>query len=223
MYWLYDVSFVGVDTGTAVGDNGIILHTTNGGSTWTGQSSGTLSSFNDVCFVDTHTGTVVGPAGVILRTTNAGETWTSQSSGTTNPLFSVSFTDADNGTAVGRAGTILRTTNGGAVFVDEDPEAFAPDGFVLDQNYPNPFNPTTKIQFTMVNRQSTIVKVYDVLGRDIATLVNEVREPGTYTVQWDASGTASGVYFCRLEAGPFVATRKLLLMRKSYESQGGSL
>ena len=85
--------------------------------------------------------------------------------------------------------------------------------FRLHQNYPNPFNPTTRIQFTIVNRRLTIVKVYDVLGRDVATLVNEVKEPGTYTVQFDGAGLSSGVYLYRLHAGDFIQTRKLLLMR----------
>ena len=75
------------------------------------------------------------------------------------------------------------------------------------------FNPTTRIQFTIVNRRLTIVKVYDVLGRDVATLVNEVKEPGTYTVQFDGAGLSSGVYLYRLHAGDFIQTRKLLLMR----------
>jgi hypothetical protein len=101
--------------------------------------------------------------------------------------------------------------------------ANVPSQFVLEQNYPNPFNPSTKIQFTIVstqsgsasggNRQLTIVKVYDVLGREVVTLVNEVKEPGTYTVEFDASSLASGVYFYRLQAGTYVKTKKLLLLR----------
>jgi len=88
-----------------------------------------------------------------------------------------------------------------------------PREYALSQNYPNPFNPTTKIQFTIVNQQLTIVKVFDVLGREVATLVNEVKEPGVYTVQWDASGVSSGVYFYRLKAGDFVQTKRMLLIR----------
>jgi hypothetical protein len=84
---------------------------------------------------------------------------------------------------------------------------------VLHQNYPNPFNPTTNIQFSIVNRQLTIVKVYDVLGREVSTIVNEVKESGTYTVQFDASGLSSGVYFYHIQAGDFAATKKLLLLR----------
>ena len=85
--------------------------------------------------------------------------------------------------------------------------------FSLEQNYPNPFNPSTKIQFTIVNRQLTIVRVYDVLGREVATLENEMKQPGTYTVEFDASNLASGVYLYRLKAGNFVETKRLVLLR----------
>ncbi len=88
-----------------------------------------------------------------------------------------------------------------------------PSEYALLQNYPNPFNPTTTIQFSIVSSEFTILRVYDVLGREVATLVNGVRRPGTYTVQFDASNLSSGVYLYRLEAGSFVQTRKLLLLR----------
>jgi len=88
-----------------------------------------------------------------------------------------------------------------------------PVTYSLGQNYPNPFNPTTKIQFSIVDRQLTIVKVYDVLGSEVATLVNEVKEPGTYTVQFDGSKLASGVYLYRLQAGDFVQSKKLTILK----------
>lgn len=88
-----------------------------------------------------------------------------------------------------------------------------PKRALLKQNYPNPFNPTTEIQFTVVDRQLTIIKVFDVLGRDVATLVNEVKEPGTYTVEFDGSNLASGVYFYRLAAGDFVASKRIVLLK----------
>jgi hypothetical protein len=88
-----------------------------------------------------------------------------------------------------------------------------PVGFSLAQNFPNPFNPTTEIQFTIVNRQLTIVMVYDILGNEVTTLVNEVKGPGTYTVRFNGSNLSSGVYLFRLAAGTFVQTRKLVLIR----------
>jgi hypothetical protein len=92
-------------------------------------------------------------------------------------------------------------------------EAALPVRYALEQNYPNPFNPSTKIQFSIVHRQLTTVKVYDVLGSEVATLVNEVKEPGTYTVQFSGSGLASGMYFYRIQAGTFLQTKKLLLLK----------
>jgi hypothetical protein len=96
--------------------------------------------------------------------------------------------------------------------VGNDP-SIVPQNHFLFQNYPNPFNPTTEIQFTIVDRQWTIVKVYDVLGSEVATLVNEVKGPGTYTVQFDGSYLASGVYFYRLQAGDFTQAKRLMLLR----------
>src|SRR5205085_7559455 len=92
---------------------GVILRTTDGGSTWISQSNGASIPLVGVSFTDANTGTVVGGAGVILRTTDGGNTWVPQVSGTQNDLTRVSFTDTNNGTTVGQSGTILRTTIAG--------------------------------------------------------------------------------------------------------------
>ena len=78
---------------------------------------------------------------------------------------------------------------------------------------PQPLQPTTKIQFTIVNRQLTIVEVFDPLGREIATLVSGVKDPGTRTVEFDGTSLSSGVYFYRLTRGEFTQTKALLLLR----------
>jgi hypothetical protein len=83
----------------------------------------------------------------------------------------------------------------------------------LEQNYPNPFNPTTRIPFMVRESQIVSLKVYDVLGREVATLVNESLTPGSYEVTFDAAGLASGVYIYRLRAGDFAQTRKLVVQR----------
>jgi hypothetical protein len=88
-----------------------------------------------------------------------------------------------------------------------------PEEFELLQNYPNPFNPVTHFEYAVPNRQLTVLKVYDVLGREVTTLVNEVKQPGMYTVQWDGSGLASGVYIYRLTAGSYTSTKKALLLK----------
>jgi photosystem II stability/assembly factor-like uncharacterized protein len=88
-----------------------------------------------------------------------------------------------------------------------------PEGFTLKQNYPNPFNPTTKIQFTLPHESHVTLKVYNLLGQEVQTLVNDMRTAGSYNVEVDASNLSSGLYFYRLSAGDFIQTKKMLLIR----------
>ncbi len=88
-----------------------------------------------------------------------------------------------------------------------------PKIFALNQNYPNPFNPETVLSFEIGDLGFVKLKIYDVLGQEVATLVNEVRPAGAYTVKWNGSSTPSGVYFYRLQAGTFTETKKLVLLR----------
>ncbi|MCZ2267237.1 MAG: T9SS type A sorting domain-containing protein [Ignavibacteriales bacterium] len=85
--------------------------------------------------------------------------------------------------------------------------------FTLDQNYPNPFNPVTSIQYAIANKQFVKLIVYDVLGNEIAVLVNEEKPAGKYEVSWNASNLASGVYIYRLQSGLFVSSKKMMLLR----------
>jgi len=88
-----------------------------------------------------------------------------------------------------------------------------PVKYNLAQNYPNPFNPTTKISFDISKSGLVSLKVYDMLGREVRTLVNEVKSAGSYTVDFNASDFSSGVYFYKLKAGDFSDTKKLILMK----------
>jgi len=95
----------------------------------------------------------------------------------------------------------------------KDEDLPSPQTWQLTQNYPNPFNPTTQIKFHVPNLEPVSLKIYDVNGREVATLVNELKAPGTHEVVWDAGRFASGVYFYRLSSPTFWATKKLLLVR----------
>jgi hypothetical protein len=95
----------------------------------------------------------------------------------------------------------------------EEQNEIAPASFTLSQNYPNPFNPVTSMQFSVGSSQLVSLKVYDVLGKEVATLVNEKKTAGVFRVSFDATGLASGVYLVRMSAGEFTQTRKLLLVR----------
>ena len=88
-----------------------------------------------------------------------------------------------------------------------------PKEFSLQQNYPNPFNPTTTISFTLPFDSRVILKIYNELGEEVATLGENTYSAGIHTIDWDASGYSSGLYFYRLEAGDFAETKKLLLLK----------
>ncbi|MCL4538602.1 MAG: T9SS type A sorting domain-containing protein, partial [Bacteroidetes bacterium] len=88
-----------------------------------------------------------------------------------------------------------------------------PSSFMLKQNYPNPFNPATTIEYEVSSKQYVALKVYNVLGQKVALLVNGEQSPGYYKVNFDASRLPSGVYFYRLEAGSYSATKKMVLIR----------
>ncbi len=94
-----------------------------------------------------------------------------------------------------------------------DERTTIPQQFVLEQNYPNPFNPATNIRFSITRGASVSLTVYDILGKEVATLVNEYLEPGTYTSTFSAQSLSSGLYFYRLHSDNSVKTKKMILMK----------
>ena len=117
---------------------------------------------------------------------------------------------------IGNDGTIddtLSLVNQVTGIGDKESSLLTPDKFDLAQNYPNPFNPSTTISWQSPVGGHQTLKVYDVLGNEVATLVNEYREAGRYEIEFDATGLASGIYFYKLQAGNYVETKKMILMR----------
>jgi hypothetical protein len=103
---------------------------------------------------------------------------------------------------------------GTLVSVDEPkPRERIVSTFSLEQNYPNPFNPKTSFEFRVPSSEFVSLKIFDVLGREVAVLVSEEKSAGEYRVTWDASGFSSGVYLYRLQAGNFVETKRMMLLR----------
>jgi hypothetical protein len=92
-------------------------------------------------------------------------------------------------------------------------ESVQPLTFSLNQNYPNPFNPLTQITFSVPKATNVTLKVYDILGQEIALLVNERKQAGEYNVTWNAEGVTSGVYFYRIVAGGFIQTNKMVVVK----------
>ena len=110
-----------------------------------------------------------------------------------------------------RIGILLRITD---QIVSVIPEASKNlENFSLNQNYPNPFNPTTKINFDLKNNAFAMLRIYDITGREVRTLVNEKLSVGTYTYDFNASELPSGVYFYQLEADGFIETKKMILLK----------
>ncbi len=150
----------------------------------------------------------------------AAPAWTSSSIGGTANLNGTGGVDympvANNNFLI----FILGTNNGVAAFTNslsvvavEPGGVEVPQRYSLDQNYPNPFNPSTSIGFAIPERNRVSLKIFDILGQQVADLVNEDRAPGSYVVRWNAHGLASGTYFYRLQAGSYTEMKKLLLLK----------
>jgi hypothetical protein len=88
-----------------------------------------------------------------------------------------------------------------------------PHSYSLDQNYPNPFNPSTKITYSVSQESPVTIKVFDLIGQEIAVLVDDVKEPGSYSVSFDALGLSSGVYIYQMRAGNFTSVKKLSVLK----------
>ncbi len=107
---------------------------------------------------------------------------------------------------------VARKYSGSSTGINESNENH-PIGFQLYQNYPNPFNPITTIKYSVRQSSHVIIKVYTVLGREVARLVDGLKSSGSYTVTWDGSAAASGIYFCAFSTGTYTSTMKMILLK----------
>jgi hypothetical protein len=148
---------------------------------------------------------------------DTGRTWTAQLhvAGSSSYGRDILFTDAQHGWLLGDKDILYRTDNGGDPLqtgIGEESRV-VPKEFSLFQNYPNPFNPTTTIGYTLPEAAEVTLTLYSVLGQQIMVLVNERQEPGYHEVTLRGLSLGSGVYLLRLQAGGFMASRKLLLAK----------
>jgi photosystem II stability/assembly factor-like uncharacterized protein len=216
---LYSVMFADANTGWAVAGylgGETIIKTTNGGANWFSQSSGDTRYLRECFVINSSKAFAVGQGGKLIMTTNGGNNWIVQTTGSSVELWSIDFVNDTVGYAIGD-NVVLKTTNGGVVFVNNN-NSQIPEDFKLYQNYPNPFNPSTTIRFSIPvvgngRDRSMNVIVYDNLGREITTLVNEKLKSGEYNMEWDASDYPSGVYYYRLTAGSKTETKKMVLLK----------
>jgi photosystem II stability/assembly factor-like uncharacterized protein len=213
--------FSDINNGWIVGDAGKVLKTTDGGTNWNIVTNSGINP-NDrsktVFFLDANNGWISSKDGngfgIIQHTTDGGASWTTQGTPLVDPqggnaIFSIYFVDAQNGWLTGDYGKICRYT--GTTGVENNDNS--PKDFSLMQNYPNPFNPGTVIRYQLPVASQISIKVFNVLGNEIATLVNDYKPAGNYNVDFNAANLSSGVYFYSLTAGSFTETKKFILLR----------
>jgi photosystem II stability/assembly factor-like uncharacterized protein len=217
---LTSLCFVNPDTGWASGSGldisgGVILKTTDGGNSWLLQHSGDNTFVYSVSFSNPDTGWAAGDEGIMFNTTDGGNNWNLQGSETFASLYMVNSFSQSNIWSVGNDGVILKYVDVpfSLPSVTNISKTGIPTGYSLTQNYPNPFNPSTIISYQLAARSQVTLKVYDILGREVATLVNEEKSAGNYEVKFNANNLASGTYIYRFTAGNFVQTKKMLLLK----------
>ena len=204
--------FAGTSYNNPVGPNGHVFRTTNSGTNWTVTS---YASVQVEAFAASGTNLFAGNNvdGVYLSTNN-GTSWTRVSPGLAYPhvdALAVSGTNLFAGST--GLGVWRRPLSEMITSVEEGGPRERPNNYSLQQNYPNPFNPTTNISYQLTAVSFVTLKVFDLFGREVSTLVNDQLMPGEYTVTFDASLLAGGTYFYRLTAGAYTETKKLLLLK----------
>jgi len=210
--------------GYVIGDSSLFERTTDFGVSWTYIPHNISKMFVKLLFIDDNTGWIISRSfswpyiNRLYYTSNGGIDLLQVESLDSFNVRGMSFLDALTGFVCGDSGTVLKTTNGGLVFFNPL-SSDVPKSYLLTQNYPNPFNPVTKIKFDIPldsrlrGNDNVTLKIYDVLGREVAVLVNEKLQPGTYELRWDASKYSSGVYFYKLTANNFSDTKKMVLIK----------
>lgn len=152
----------------------------------------------------------VGKNGKVVCSIDSGMTWQTISSGVSTDLNEVSFPALNKGWAVGDYGIIIHYNTTTSI---NETINFVIEELKVQDPYPNPFNPTTTIEYQIDKRQKIIIDIFNVIGQKAAHLVNEIKEPGTYMEIIDGSDLTSGLYFCRIQAGENVVTKKLILLK----------
>ncbi|MCY7363311.1 MAG: T9SS type A sorting domain-containing protein [Ignavibacteria bacterium] len=201
-----------------------IFRTTNGGNSWVDYALGPNGGYS-FYFINERKGWAAGIQNRIYNTGDGGITWNRPNLLPSNSYTSIFFIDSLTGWTVGDRGTILKTTTGGVLTSFTNQSTETPDKYFLSQNYPNPFNPGTIISYSIpVNVKSerstsqggSKVKliVYDILGNEVVTLVNERKNAGSYEVEFDGSKFSSGIYFYSLTVdGNLIDTKKMILLK----------
>jgi photosystem II stability/assembly factor-like uncharacterized protein len=203
--------------------------TTNGGTSWTRMSTGIPNvlavNIRSVLIQPGSSTTFfagldvpAGQTGGVYTSTDAGNSWTAFNGGTMQSTYVVralNWRTTDLTLFAGVAGTsgfgVHEYTFPPNIVIDPGPGV--PKNFSLNQNYPNPFNPSTIIEYAVPKTAFVTVKVYDLMGKEVKTLVSETKQTGYYSLTFNASNLTSGVYFYKIIAGDFTASKKMMLVK----------
>jgi hypothetical protein len=190
------------------GSNGF-YRSTDGG-TWT--LSG-LNSINVLSLGISGYNTFAGTENGVYLSTNNGTNWIIKNQGFTSVPHIEAILIFNNYVFIGTYGeSVWRRTLAESIGINNISTEI-PSAYFLNQNYPNPFNPSTTIKFAIAKNDYTSIRVFDILGKEVATLVNEKLSAGTYSVDWDASDFPSGVYIYRLQTNRFTETKRMTLIK----------
>ncbi len=214
-----DAKFIDKNYGWLCGQFRTVIRTTDGGATWEDKSPPVYwDAIRSIDALDKNYALIATSAGAIVRTYDGGETWVEElpANTYTNLLHRVQIIDGQVAYAVGNDGAILKKNKGSYTTVEEADIEIT--GYSLLQNYPNPFNPTTTISYTLPTDGIVTVKVFDMLGREVRTLVNGYNGIGYKEITWDGkdkSGNevSSGIYFYNIRFQNNSITKKMLLVR----------
>ncbi|MBK8552067.1 MAG: T9SS type A sorting domain-containing protein [Ignavibacteria bacterium] len=209
--YLTSVDFTDENTGYISSGQGL-LKTTDGGTVWNIMNAPD-GGYYKIQFRNEF-GYAVSSDGKIVKSSDAGNNWIEQPTVTDNGLYALYFNEDNYVYAGGLLGTIIKTIPTELIVTGTgNSSAELPEKFTLSQNYPNPFNPVTNLEFGISDLGFVSLKVYNIIGKEVATLVNENLNPGTYKYRFDGSGLTSGVYFYTLKVNGFSETKRMILIK----------
>jgi ligand-binding sensor domain-containing protein len=197
--------------GNFIGTVGGLYRSTNNGENWESINAVELPQFYDFYqLINDSNNILYGISDDVYRSTDEGKNWTNISDGlpgSINYILALSSNgDIFCGTNFGLYKSISSVNSVKNDFIN-------PNESDLQQNYPNPFNPKTTIRYQLPMDQLVTIKIYDILGKEVATLVNEEKPAGNYNVNFNALGLSSGIYFYKLQSRSFVETKKMILLK----------
>jgi hypothetical protein len=207
--------FVTASTGYITLDRGDMMKTLDGGVTWQDVNPYTNFDLLNLHFISPDSGIVVGRGGRILSTVDGGQHFTKNYSVTSKDLYSIHIINQNKAWITGEKGTLLTTSPGTELFtsINENHEGFLPQTISLKQNYPNPFNPTTTISYQIPDAAHVTIQVFNLMGQQVATLVNTKQQAGDHQVSFNATDLASGIYFYRINTDSYSQTKKMMLIK----------